>query len=420
MVGSGGREHALAWRLAQESSVDEIYCAPGNGGTAALGHNVALGADDGEALAEFAAEKGIDLTVVGPEGPLVGGIVDRFASRGLRVFGPTAEAARLEGSKSFAKEILAAAGVPTAEGRAFVSYDEALAYVREKGAPIVVKADGLAAGKGVTVAASLKEAEVALADCLKHRRFGSAGENVVIEERLAGQEVSLLVFTDGDCVLPMVPAQDYKRVFDADEGPNTGGMGCYSPVPAVDEHVQETIVRQMLEPVIDAMADRGTPYRGVLYGGLILTDEGPRVLEFNARFGDPETQVIMPRFESSFAEVMMATIERNVCDYQLHWKEGACVTVVLASGGYPGEYATNKLITGIDEAEKLEGVVVFHAGTVRDEAGKVYTAGGRVLNVTATGADLAQARERAYEAIERIHFEGMHYRTDIALRAAGS
>lgn len=420
VVGSGGREHALTWRLARSTSVTNIYCAPGNGGTAGLAENVSIDATDLEGLTAFAQDKGVDLTVVGPEAPLVAGIVDVFAERGLRVFGPRASAARIEGSKAFAKDIMAKAGVATAEARAFTDHDQARAYVREVGAPIVVKADGLAAGKGVVVAETIEEAEGALAACFEERLFGDAGTTVVVEEYLSGQEVSLLAFTEGSCVLPMVPAQDYKRVGDGDAGPNTGGMGCYSPVPIVSEGLRQAIVADVMEPVVRTMAAEDCPYCGVLYGGIILTDDGPKVLEFNARFGDPETQVIMPRFKSDLLEVLLAVVERNVCDYALHWSDDVCVSVVLASGGYPGPYETGKRITGLEEAGQIPGVVVFHAGTTMDDDGDIHTTGGRVLNVTATGADFAQARERVYEAIERIAFDGMHYRTDIALRAVGA
>jgi phosphoribosylamine--glycine ligase len=420
VVGSGGREHALTWRLAKSTSVTTIHCAPGNGGTAGLAENVPIDATDLDGLAAFAQEKSIDLTIVGPEAPLVAGIADVFAERGLRVFGPRAAAARIEGSKAFAKDIMAKAGVATAEARAFADCEDARAYVREVGAPIVVKADGLAAGKGVIVAMTVEEAEDALADCFEKRLFGDAGRTVIVEEYLSGQEVSLLAFTEGSCVLPMVPAQDYKRVGDGDAGPNTGGMGCYSPVPIVSEGLRQAIVADVMEPVVRTMAEEDCPYCGVLYGGVILTEDGPKVLEFNARFGDPETQVIMPRFQSDLLEVLLAVVERNVCDYTLHWSDDVCVSVVLASGGYPGPYQTGKKITGLEEAGQVPGVVVFHAGTTMDDDGDIYTAGGRVLNVTATGADFAQARERVYEAIERIDFDGMHYRSDIALRAVGA
>lgn len=417
VIGSGGREHALAWKLAQNSTVEKVYAAPGNGGMARLAECVPLDLADLSSVADFADRNAVDLTVVGPEAPLVDGIVNVFTARGLRVFGPSGAAARIEGSKAFAKQVMARAGVPTAESATFTDYDAASRYVRERGAPIVVKADGLAAGKGVAVAKTVDGALTALEDCLVKGRFGEAGRTVVVEECLFGQEVSLLAFTDGRTVLPMVPAQDYKRAFDGDEGPNTGGMGCYSPVPILDAATQARIVSEVLEPVVKTMGEMGAPYQGVLYGGIILTDDGPKVLEFNARFGDPETQAILPRLTSDLAEVMLATIERNLGAYELHWSDDVCVSVVLASGGYPGPYLTGKQISGTFAAEEVPGVTVFHAGTKLLDDGNLYTVGGRVMNVSGTGSDFAAARDGVYEAISRIEFEGMHYRTDIALRA---
>jgi phosphoribosylamine---glycine ligase len=416
VIGGGGREHALVWKLAQDHGIDEIFCTPGNGGTASLAKPLAVDAGDVRALADAAQREAFDLTVVGPEAPLVAGVVDEFQSRGLPIFGPSAAAARLEGSKAFAKEILARAGVPTARSEVFTEHEPALDYVRSEGAPIVIKADGLAAGKGVYVAMTLPEAEAALYECFVDRRFGAAGDSVLVEEFLSGPEVSLLVFSDGETVLPMQPAQDYKRALDDDHGPNTGGMGCYSPVPIVDDALKARLVADVMEPVVRTMAASGHPYKGVLYGGVILTADGPKVLEFNCRFGDPETQVIMPRLRSGLAEVMLATIAGDLGHRELEWSDGVCVTVVLASGGYPGTYPTGKPITGLEAAGEVEGVVVFHAGTKLVD-GVVQTAGGRVLNVSATGPDFGSARARAYEAIGRISFEGMHYRTDIALRA---
>lgn len=420
VIGGGGREHALVWRLAQSPAVDKIFCTPGNGGIASLAECVAMDLSDLAAVADFATRLSIDLTVVGPEAPLADGIVDAFTIRGLPIFGPSAAAARIEGSKAFAKEVMAKASVPTAESELFADYGQAIDYVRAKGAPIVVKADGLAAGKGVTVAMTTEEAEAAIADCLVKRRFGEAGARVVVEAYLSGQEVSLLVFTDGSVVLPMVPAQDYKRVGDGDSGPNTGGMGCYSPVPIVDEALRQEIVATVMKPVVAAMADMGSPYQGVLYGGVILTGDGPKTLEFNARFGDPETQVLMPRLESDLAEIMVATIDGGLEGRSLAWSDDVCVSVVLASGGYPGPYLTGKQITGTYAAEEIDGVTVFHAGTKLADDGNLYTVGGRVLNVSAVAPDFAAAREKVYEAIKRIRFEGMQYRTDIGARAVGA
>lgn len=423
VVGGGGRENALVWKLSQSSSVDKIYCIPGNAGIAELAECPAIGGaldiQDNCALAKFAEARGIDLTVVGPEAPLVNGIVDEFEARDLPIFGPRRVGAKIEGSKSFAKEIMTRYGIPTGFGQVFVGYEEAVAYMKTHEPPFVVKADGLAAGKGVTVAFDEKTALRALEDCFLKLKFGSAGEKVIIEEYLEGEEVSVLAFTDGRAVLAMVPAQDYKRVFDGDEGPNTGGMGSYSPVPAVTDEIYEEIVDKILKPTIRGLANEGLEYRGVLYGGLMLTAEGPRTLEFNCRFGDPETQAILPRFEGDLARVMLAVVEGKLAGHELHWFPDKCVTVVIASGGYPTDYKKGYEIGGLEDASRMDKVQIFHAGTLFSD-GKVVTAGGRVLNVSALGSDFEEARERAYETVGRIHFEGMHYRKDIALRAVES
>lgn len=419
MIGGGGREHALLWKMSRNPYVEKMFAIPGNAGMTTIAECVSLDVDDNQALVEFALAKKIDLTVVGPEAPLVNGVVNDFEARGLPIFGPRKEGALLEGSKSFAKEIMRKYGIPTADAVTFTDLKTALDYVSQNEMPLVVKADGLAAGKGVTVCFERQTAIEALKDCFIHRKFGPAGDKVAIEEYLEGEEVSVLVFTDGRTILPMVPAQDYKRIFDGDEGANTGGMGSYSPVPALSCEVYFDIVDKTLRPVIEGMAKEGIEYRGVLYGGIILTAEGPKVLEFNCRFGDPETQAVLPRFESDLLEVMLAVTERNLADYRLNWSEKACVSVVLASGGYPESYQTGFKIKGLREASAVEGVEIFHAGTALKN-GKVVTAGGRVLNVSALGDDFAKAREKAYEAIDKISFEGMHCRRDIALRAVNS
>lgn len=417
VVGSGGREHALAWKITQSPLVDKLFCAPGNAGMAELGTCVGIKAEDIESLAAFAERERIDLTVVGPEAPLVAGIADAFEERGLSVFGPTREAALMEGSKHFAKQVMLEAGVPTGSAEVFTDYDAAAECVRRGSPPYVVKADGLAAGKGVVVAQDDRAAYEALKACFLDKRFGEAGNKVLIEEFLEGQEVSVLTLVDGEHILPLAPAQDYKRVGDDDTGPNTGGMGSYSPVPVMSAEDYRRVVEEILRPTAKALAGRGIHYRGILYAGLILTQEGPKVLEFNVRFGDPETQAVLPRLESDLVPAMLAVLEGRLPEVELRWRDEACVTVVVASGGYPGDYKTGYPITGLGEASSLEGVVVFHAGTRRGEGGEVLTAGGRVLNVSALGRDFQEARERAYRAVERINFTDMYYRKDIAMRA---
>ncbi|MGD9496622.1 MAG: phosphoribosylamine--glycine ligase [Armatimonadota bacterium] len=416
VVGSGGREHALVWKIAQSPLVEQIYCAPGNGGISRLAECVPVSAEDIEALGDLAQERAIDLTVVGPERPLIRGIVDHFRSRGLTIYGPTAAAARLEGSKSFANELVQRAGAP---GKAFQVFDdagEASRYVRQAGAPIVVKADGDAAGKGVTVAETTQEALEAIQRCMVERAYGAAGERVVIEERLEGQECSIKAFVNGASIVPMVPSQDYKRIYDGDEGPNTGGMGCYSPVPAVTEALFTQVIDDIIKPTVVQMAAEGSPYTGTLYAGIILTEDGPRLLEYNCRFGDPETQVVLPRLQTDLVELLLATVEGRLDRTQALWRDDCAVCVVCASAGYPGSYEKGKEITGLKEAEADERVIIFHAGTKR--MGRRYlTDGGRVLGVTALGATWAEARDRAYNAVGAIDFEGMYFRTDIAERA---
>jgi phosphoribosylamine---glycine ligase len=417
VVGGGGREHALTWKLAQNPTVDKIFAVPGNAGIGEVAQCEPLAIDDVDVLANFAESNGIDLTIVGPEAPLVAGLADELAERGFAVFGPSAKAARIEGSKAWAKEIMASAGVPAARGETVTTMEDGLAALERFGVPVVVKADGLAAGKGVTVAETREAAEEALRICLVDLAFGEAGARVVIEEFLEGEELSVLCLTDGRTVLPLVPAQDFKRAFDGDTGPNTGGMGSYSPVAHMPSDIVERSVKEIFTPTIRALEKHHAPFVGCLYGGLMVTADGPKVIEFNCRFGDPETQAIIPRLTSDLAELLLACVEGNLGLYKPRWTRDACVVVVLASGGYPGSYKTGVPIEGLDEVDRMHGVEVFHAGTAQRN-GRVVTAGGRVLAVSGLGADLAAARERAYEAVGKIRFEGMHYRTDIAERAA--
>lgn len=417
VVGGGGREHALAWKLAQSPLVDDLLAVPGNAGIEQLARCFPVRAEDVGGIVDLAEQEDVDLTVVGPEAPLVGGVVDALEERGRRAFGPTAAGARIEGSKVWAKELCLRHDIPTGRAEVVDDITRALMLLDAFDPPYVIKADGLAAGKGVVVTESHQEAVQALQAALVDRTFGAAGDRVLIEEHLEGREVSALALADGETVIPLVLAQDFKRVGDGDAGPNTGGMGAYSPVPFVDAELEARIGAEILQPTVQALAAEGIPYRGVLYAGLMLTDEGPRVLEFNARFGDPETQAILPRLRSDLAKAVLAVVEGRLAATPLEWSPEACVTVVLASGGYPGSYGTEFEIRGLERATKLPGVTVFHAGTARRD-GKVVTAGGRVLAVSAVGRDLAAARERAYEACAIIDFEGKHHRTDIALEVA--
>jgi len=425
VVGSGGREHALAWALARSPSVEAVYVAPGNAGTSwpaapgwAPAASVPIPAEDVAGLIAFARERGIDCTVVGPEAPLAQGIVDAFQAAGLRIFGPTRAAARIETSKAFAKDLMRRCGIPTAEYAVFHAFEEARAYVRRRPGPWVVKASGLAGGKGTFVCASSEEAEDALRRLMQERVFGEAGETVVIEERLEGRELSLLAFTDGEAVRPLLPARDHKRLQDGDRGPNTGGMGAYAPVPDVHPHEIEAMVRTLLCPIIEALARMGTPFIGVIYAGLMLTAQGPFVLEFNARLGDPEAQAILPLLENDLLEVIEATLAGRLAETTLRWHPGACATVVLAAPGYPGPVPHGIPIFGLEEAAAMEEVWVFHAGTAR-RGEQVVTAGGRVLAVTARGPDVEAAADRAYAAVSRIRFEGMQFRRDIGRTLGG-
>lgn len=418
LIGGGGREHALAWKLAQSDKVEKIFAAPGNPGIAMLKKCscIDLKLDDLEKVADYAEEESIDLTVVGPEATLVAGIADVFKRRGLPVFGPSKAAAQLEGSKAFSKELMEKYNIPTAFFKICEDMETAKAYVKEKGAPIVVKADGLAAGKGVVVAMTEEEALEAIEEMMGDHKFGNAGARVVLEEYMEGEEASLLAFTDGKTVVPMLAAQDHKRIFDNDQGPNTGGMGTYAPAPVMTDILRLKATERILKPVVAAMAKEGTPYQGCLYAGLMIKDDVIKVVEFNCRFGDPETQVVLPLLESDLAEIMLACATGTLDQADVAWSDKAAVCVVMASGGYPESYETGKVITGLAEADAQENTVVFHAGT-KNAAGSIVTAGGRVLGVTAVDDNIRAARDRAYAAVENIKFDGAFYRKDIAWRA---
>lgn len=418
LIGSGGREHALAWKLAQSEKVETILAAPGNPGIARLPkcECINLYVDDLNGVANFAEEQSIDLTVVGPEAPLVAGLADVFKSRGLPVFGPSKAAAQLEGSKAFSKEIMAKYNIPTAFFKVCEDIDTAKAYVKEKGAPIVVKADGLAAGKGVVVAMTEQEALDAIDDMMGDHKFGAAGARVVLEEFMEGEEASLLAFTDGKTVVPMIASQDHKRAFDGDEGPNTGGMGTYAPAPVMTDVLRLKATEKVLKPVVAAMAAEGMPYQGCLYAGLMIKGDSVKVVEFNCRFGDPETQVVLPLLDGDLAEIMLACATGSLDKVDFGWHDRAAVCVVMASGGYPESYEKGKEISGLEAAEADSNVVVFHAGT-KEVDGKIVTSGGRVLGVTAFDANIKAARDRAYNAVEKIKFDKVFYRKDIAWRA---
>lgn len=414
VVGGGGREHALVWKISQSPRVKKIFCAPGNAGIAGLAECVNIAADDVDTLLKFALENKIDLTVVGPEAPLMAGLVDQFEAVGLRVFGPRQRAAEIEGSKTLAKEIMEKYSIPTARYRVFEDPVPAIQYIRELGAPLVVKADGLAAGKGVIVAADTETAVQAVKEIMEDRAFGDAGNRVLVEEFLEGEEVSVLAFTDGEHVVPMVSSQDHKRVFDGDLGPNTGGMGAYSPAPVYTSEVAEFALEKILKPTIAGLKAEGRTYRGVIYAGLMVTKDGPKVLEYNARFGDPETQPVLMRLKTDLVEIMEAILAGCLKGQEISWLEEASVCVVMASGGYPGSYQKGKPIKGLEQTRR--DVYVFHAGTALKD-GETVTAGGRVLGVTARGKTIREAIESAYGTVEKIHFEGMQYRKDIGGKA---
>ena len=415
LLGSGGREHALAAKLADSPRCGKLYIAPGNGGTLEVGENVALNEADPEAVADFARETGCGLVVIGPEAPLVAGVADAVRAAGIPCFGPGAAGAQLEGSKLFSKQLMARAGIPTAAYGSFTDEESALAYVREQGAPVVVKANGLAAGKGVVVALTLDEALDAVHECF-NGAFGDAGSTVVIEEMLTGPECTLLAFTDGKTVRPMATSQDHKRALEGDLGPNTGGMGVYSPVPIVTDDEHAAMCKILDETIAEAQRE-GIDFRGCLYGGFMLTPAGPKVIEYNARFGDPETEVLIPRLRSDLVEVMLACAEQRLDEVELEWRDEWAVSVVLTSAGYPGSYEKGKVITDIDDAAAMENVTVYHAGTAVNDEGELVTSGGRVLDVTALGETFEAARDLAYEACDKIAFEGKTLRRDIGLRA---
>jgi phosphoribosylamine--glycine ligase len=413
VVGGGAREHTLVWKLAQSPKVKEIFVAPGNAGTARIAHNLDINPNNVVSLSKVAQEKRIELAIIGPESPLANGIVDHFQGIGVPIFGPTKKATEIESSKVFAKELMQKYGIPCARSTSFSTYTQAKEYIQRHTLPIVVKADGLAAGKGVTIARSIPQALDALTNLMKSKVFGAAGEKVVIEECLSGKEMSAFAFTDGTTVIPMVSACDYKRIYNGDQGPNTGGMGSYSPphfmTPTLAKMVKETI----MQPVVKAMEKEKKPYEGVLYGGVMITTDGPKVLEFNARFGDPESQVTLPLLKTDLVDILLAVINGNLDQIKVEWSEDACVGVVMASAGYPGSYQTGFPVSGLDNLDK--DILVFHAGTnVGSEPGQVLTNGGRVLTVVATGKTIAEAREKVYANMPGIYFEGCHYRKDIA------
>ena len=412
VIGSGGREHALFWKLSESPQTGHIYAIPGNPG---MGEMIDISVMDNDAILRFAKEKEIGLVVVGPEVPLMNGLVDDLEKAGIRAFGPRANAAEIEGSKSFAKDLMKKYGIPTARYEVFTEAEPARAYIRREGAPIVVKADGLAAGKGVIVAMTEQEALDAVDAIMEENSFGDAGARVVIEEFMQGEEASLLAFTDGKVIRPMISAQDHKRAFDGDKGPNTGGMGTYAPAPVMTPEMTERAVEEILKPTIAAMAKEGRPYTGCLYLGLMITSEGPKVVEFNARFGDPETQVVLPLLDGDLVEIMCACADGTLADVPIHWKDGAAVCVVLAAGGYPASYEKGHEITGIADAEAM-GALVFHAGTAKKDD-VLVTNGGRVLGVVGMGADIASAVKAAYNAVDRISFQDAYHRKDIAHRA---
>lgn len=414
VIGSGGREHAIVWKLKQSSKIKKLYCAPGNAGISEIAECINIKSEDTNALLKFAQSENIDLTVVGPEIPLSLGIVNQFEKAGLKIFGPTREAALIESSKSFAKEFMRKFQIPTATYEIFYDKEDAINYVNKRGVPIVIKADGLAAGKGVIVAKTVEDANKAIEDILGAKIFGAAGNKIVIEEHLEGEEPTFLAFVDGTTPVPMVSSKDHKRVFDNDEGPNTGGMGAYSPVLKKD--IENAIIKQILLPTVSGLSYLGKKYKGVLYIGLMITKSGPKVIEYNCRFGDPETQVVLPRLKSDLLEVILATIDEKLSKETLEWDKRNSVCVVLASGGYPGKYENGKEIAGLKEVNKLIDIIVFHAGTSKVN-GKIVTNGGRVLGVTSLGDNIQETIEKVYFAVNKIRFENMHFRKDIAKRA---
>jgi len=416
VIGSGGREHALVWKITQSPKVSKVYCAPGNAGISKLAQCIDIDTDCIEKLVDFSQEEKIDLTVVGPELSLSRGIVNEFNRKGLRIFGPSREATEIESSKVFSKYLMKKYNIPTANYEVFQNSEKALDYVKKQTFPLVIKADGLAAGKGVFIVKNLLEARDALDALMEERKFGEAGKQVIVEEFLEGEEVSILAFCDGKTLVPMVSSQDHKKIFDNDLGPNTGGMGAYSPVPFYPDEFEKRVLEKIFKPTIKGLQREGKEYKGVLYAGLILTKEGPKVLEFNARFGDPETQVILPRLKTDLIDILNAVIEDTLHKINIQWEDNAAVCVVLASGGYPGKYQKGKVISGLERLEKMKDIIAFHAGT-KFQDNQVITSGGRVLGITAWDKTVSKAKEKAYEGVEEIYFENMYYRKDIAAKA---
>jgi phosphoribosylamine---glycine ligase len=412
VIGSGAREHTITWKIAQSKRVTGLYVAPGNAGMAKIAHALDIKAEDTEGLLKAAKDLKIDLTVVGPEQPLANGVVDMFQKNGLAIFGPEQKAAEIESSKVFAKGIMQRHGIPCAKSESFNDYSKAKEYVQKQKPPIVIKADGLAAGKGVIIAESLKDAEQALTDIMQNKAFGASGDRVVIEEHLFGREMSFFVFTDGKTIAPTVPACDYKRIYDGNKGPNTGGMGSYTPPPFNNEVLGDIVMKTVMRPIILAMADEGRPFKGTLYGGLMITNNVPKVIEFNARLGDPETQVVLPRLKTDLVDIILAALENRLDKIKIEFDDNACVGVVMASGGYPGSYKTGYPISGLDDLDK--DITVFHAGTKAGKNGEILTSGGRILTVVAQGKDLEEARQKVYNNISRISFQDCYYRKDIA------
>jgi len=414
VIGHGAREHTLTWKLSRSPRIKALYAAPGNAGMAKIAHILDIKDTDIESMLKAAKEMKIDLTVVGPEAPLAVGVVDRFQAAGMPVFGPSRAAAEIEWSKAFSKDLMQKHGIPCARSAAFTDYEKAVEYIRKQKPPVVLKADGLAEGKGVIIAESIDDAQKALTGMMRGKSFGAAGERVVIEEFLSGREMSFFVFTDGKTVIPTVPACDYKRIFDGDKGPNTGGMGSYTPPRFYNAVLGNLVMKTIMEPTILALGDEGRPFKGTLYGGLmIMANNVPSVIEFNARLGDPETQVVLPRLKTDLLDIMLKVLDNRLDKIKIEWRDEACVGVVMASGGYPGSYKTGFPISGLDDVDK--DIMVFHAGTKPGKNGEVITSGGRILTVVALGKDLAEARKKVYQNINRIHFEGCYYRKDIAL-----
>jgi len=416
LIGSGGREHAIAWKLAQSENLTKLYTAPGNPGTAQCGENIPISSDDTDKLLEFARQNKVELAVVGPEDPLAAGIVDKFEAAGIKAFGPSGKAAQLEADKAFAKQLMRSSSVSTAESRTFDRFEDAKSYIASRDEPVVIKAAGLAKGKGVYVCDDPADGILAAEKIMCDRIFGTAGDRLIVEDKLLGEEASILAFVDGRNIYLMESSQDHKPIGDGDTGPNTGGMGAYSPAPVVTENLMDQITREILVPTVDGMNRSGAPYKGVLYAGLMITAGGPRVLEFNVRFGDPETQPILMRLKSDLLEVLLAVCDGTLDQVKLEWDTRPAVCVVMASGGYPDDYQKGKKITGLEDAGKLEDVVVFHAGT-KEQNGEIITSGGRVLGVTTLGKTIAEAKAKAYQAVDKINFDGAYCRRDIADKA---